>query len=61
MKEDVQERWWEDAREKMWNGQFIMAKLDREKTMQTVFENLAQGLEDMHENVKKGNKMKMFN
>lgn len=47
--------------EKMWNGQFVMAKLDREKAKQTVFENLAQGLEDMHGNVKKRNKMKMFN
>lgn len=47
--------------EKMWNGQFIMAKLDREKAKQKVFENLAKGLEDMHGNVKKGNKTKMFN
>ena len=61
MTQDVEERWWEDAREKMWNGQFIMAKLDREKATQTVFENLAQGLEDMLWNVKKGNKTKMFN
>lgn len=38
-----------------------MAKLDREKAKQKVFENLAKDLEDMHGNVKKGNKTKMFN
>lgn len=45
----------------MCDGQLLWPNWTEEKAKHTVSENLAKDLGDIHGNVKKGNKMKMFN